>query len=49
MASFFLSCTSSKDQLKWQGTKEGLLSFLSSRTIKSKAVLFKSKTAEHVR
>ena len=31
MASTLLSYTSSKDQLKWQGTKESLLTFLSSR------------------
>ena len=48
MASSLLSCTSSKDQLKQQGTKEGLLSFCRPGTIKSKAVLFKSKTTEHV-
>lgn len=48
MASSLLSRTSSKDQLKRQGTKEGLLSFCRPGTIKSKAVLFKSKTTEHV-
>ena len=31
MASTLLSYTSSKDQLKWQGTKESLLTFRSSR------------------
>ena len=31
MAASFLSYISSKDQLKWQGTKESLLIFLSSR------------------
>ena len=31
MASTLLSYTASKDQLKWQGTKESLLTFLSSR------------------
>ena len=42
MASSILSYTSSKNQLKWQGTNESLLSFLSSQLeVESSALQFK--------